>query len=66
MAHIPHANKDVREQDTSRQTASLAALAVALVLVIFGLFLVQTLRRGAQIEDCLMAGRINCDRLIQR
>ena len=66
MVLRPHTDKDAREQDTRRQTAGLAALAVALVLVVAGLFLVQTLRRGAQIEDCLMAGRINCDRLIQR
>jgi hypothetical protein len=52
--------------DADRQTASLAALAVALVLLVGGLFLAQTLRRSAQMEDCLMAGRINCDRILQR
>ncbi|MSP30208.1 MAG: hypothetical protein EXR09_07125 [Acetobacteraceae bacterium] len=52
-------------RDASRQTGSLAALAFALALVVIGLFLVQTLRRGAQIEDCLLAGRINCDRLLR-
>ncbi len=66
MSLRPHANKNIRDQDARRQTASLAALVVTLVLVVAGLFLVQTLRRGGQIEDCLMAGRINCDRLIQR
>ena len=51
------------KREAARQTGSLAALAFALALVVIGLFLVQTLRRGALIEDCLLAGRINCDRL---
>lgn len=60
-----HDNPD-HHQDARRQTSSLAALALAIALVVVGLVLVQTLRRGAQVEDCLMAGRINCDRLLAR
>ncbi len=55
-----------RQREAARQTGSLAALAFALALIVIGLFLVQTLRHGARVEDCLLAGRINCDRLISR
>ncbi len=43
-----------------RQTASLAGLAVALLLVVIGLFLVRELHATAAAEDCLLAGRSNC------
>ena len=44
----------------NRVTGSIAALALVLALVIAGLFLIQTLRRNAALEDCLMAGRMSC------
>jgi len=47
--------------EENRLTASLAGLVVALMLVVAGLFLIQHLRDKARIEDCLMAGRFNCD-----
>lgn len=53
---------DVAEAD--RQTKSLAGLAVAILLVVAGLFLINHLREKAQIEDCLMSGRINCDSVV--
>ena len=52
------------EPEADRQTASLAAMAVILALIVIGLFLVHTLRRSTAIEDCLMAGRRNCDKLV--
>jgi hypothetical protein len=52
------------EEAAERQTASLAAVVVILVLLIGGLFLVQQLRTSAQIEDCLLSGRSNCDTLV--
>ena len=51
-------------QEANRQTASLAAVAVVLLLIVVGLFLVQTLRSKGRIEDCLMAGRRNCDAVV--
>ncbi len=57
---------DDQQTDAHRQTRSLAALAVVLALLVAGLFLVQTLRRSTLVEDCLMAGRINCDRVVGR
>jgi len=50
--------------EENRLTASLAGLVVALMLVVAGLFLIQQLRDKARIEDCLMAGRFNCDAVV--
>lgn len=60
--HIP---KPDPPQEAARQTRSLAALALILVILVAGLFLVQVLRRGGQIDDCLMAGRRDCDKLVR-
>jgi hypothetical protein len=44
----------------NRQTASLAALALTLFLVVICVGLVNQLRYKATIEDCLLSGRTNC------
>lgn len=54
------------EEDANRQTRSLAGLAVTLAVLVVCLFLVNQLRRTAGVEDCLMAGRGNCDLLLAR
>ncbi|MGH7210512.1 MAG: hypothetical protein ACREF1_03515 [Acetobacteraceae bacterium] len=51
---------DEREEEADRQTASLAAVAVTLLLIVLGLFLVRELHTTAEIEDCLLTGRTNC------
>ncbi len=48
-----------------RRTASLGGLAVALLLVVVGLMLVRVLRHEATVEDCLLAGRVDCDSVAQ-
>ena len=48
-----------------RQTASLAAMALVLALVVFGLVLVRALSQESRVEDCLMQNRSNCDQLAQ-
>lgn len=53
---------DDREED--RQTASLAAVAVTLLLLVVGLFLVHELTMKSKVEDCLLSGRRNCDLLV--
>jgi len=56
---------DSAEQETAqRQTASLASIAVVLVLLVGGLFLVQQLRTASRLQDCLLSGRRNCDALV--
>jgi hypothetical protein len=52
------------EEAADRQSASLAGLAVALLLVVIGLFLVRELHAKSAIEDCLLAGRSNCDAVV--
>ena len=56
------------EQDNeaaNRQTASLGGIAISLLLIVIGLYLVHELRAKAQIEDCLLEGRTNCSALVQ-
>lgn len=48
----------------NRQTASLAGVAVTLLLLVVGLFLVRELHANSMIEDCLMSGRTNCDAVL--
>jgi hypothetical protein len=52
------------QAEQNRLTLSLAGLAVALALVIIGLSLFTHLRDKARIEDCLLAGRLNCDAVL--
>ena len=49
-----------RQAEADRQTASLAGLAVALLLVVMGLFLVQRLEAKSMLEDCLLSGQTHC------
>jgi hypothetical protein len=48
------------ETEEGRRTRSLAGLAMALFLVVVGLFLTQKLTGMARMEDCLLSGRANC------
>ena len=52
-------------EDADRRTAGLAAIAVVLALLIGGLMLTKTLHRKSLMEDCLMAGHSDCDKLIE-
>jgi len=52
--------------DSDRQTASLAGMAVTLLIVVVCLFLLQELHKKAAIEDCLLSGRNNCDMVVAR
>lgn len=61
-----HGVSETEDADDNRVTQSLAALAFALLLVVVGLFLVQTLRANGQVEDCLLSGRRNCDQVMSR
>lgn len=46
-----------------RQTLSLVGLAVTLAVLVLCVFLVRQLSHATKVEDCLMANRLNCDRL---
>ena len=55
------------EQDAAdRQTASLAGLAVALLLVVVSLYVGRQLAIKAAVEDCLLANHLNCDAILDR
>ncbi len=56
-------DEDARNE-ADRQTAGLIGFAVVLLVLIAGLFLVHILYDKSKTEDCLMAGRINCDRML--
>jgi hypothetical protein len=58
----PDPARDREESD--RRTAGLAAIVVVLLLLIGGLLLTQTLHKKSVLEDCLMAGRRDCDQLV--
>jgi hypothetical protein len=64
----PHSTPDPARdrEDADRRTAGLAAIVVVLLLLIGGLLLTKTLHRKSQVEDCLMAGRRDCDALVNR
>lgn len=44
-----------------RRTDSLAALALTLLLVVVGLYLVDVLRSQAAIQDCVLSGQSECE-----
>lgn len=62
--HRPLLEESTRDTVAARQTAGLVSIAVILLILVIGLFLVQRLRASATIEDCLIAGRGNCDALL--
>ena len=44
-----------------RDRQNLAVAVVVVLLVVVGVWLMNTMRRNGQVEDCLMAHRRNCD-----
>ena len=64
--HRPWQDESDDHEAANRQTASLAGMAIILVLLVAGLFLVQQLRVKAAIEDCLLSGRRNCDSFVSK
>jgi len=49
--------------DEVRFTTSLAAFAVTLVIGVIGLYVMEGLAQTAKLEDCLLQGRLNCERI---
>ena len=48
------------ERDGSQRRA-LAGLAIAVVLLVAGLWLAHELTAASKMQDCLMTGRTNCN-----
>ena len=55
--------EDGPEPDSRR--GAVIGLAVVLLLVVAGYFLVGALQRNSAMEDCLMSGRRNCAPVIE-
>lgn len=49
-----------------RDRQNLAVAVVVIVILVAGVWLMNTMRRHGQVEDCLMAHRRNCDALLER
>ena len=62
--HRPLPRARDEEAVANRQTSSLLAVVIVLALLVVGLFLVQRLHNTMTVEDCIMAGRTNCDALV--
>ena len=52
-----------QEEDDHRFTTSLAGLAVALLLILVGLYVVEELAAQSKLEDCVLQGRRDCVRV---
>jgi hypothetical protein len=65
MAGIRHMHTEAETREAAnRRTRSLAGLAVTLAVLVLCVFLVKQLAFTSKVEDCLMANRSNCDRLV--
>jgi hypothetical protein len=60
----PWLSEDEAQEEANRQTASLAGVAITLLLLVMGVFLVHQLHAKSALEDCLLSGRRNCDALL--
>ncbi len=52
--------KQKPEQEENRNPA-MAGLAIAVVLLVGGLWLAHQLTAASKMQDCLMSGRTNCN-----
>jgi len=52
-----------RQEESDRFTETLAGFAVAVFLAVVSLWVVDHLAKASKLEDCLLAGRMNCERI---
>jgi hypothetical protein len=52
--------RESEEDAANRVTASLAGLALALVLIVLSLSVTDHLRRMVSLQDCVLSGRTDC------
>jgi hypothetical protein len=52
-----------RQEEEDRFTATLAGLAMAIFLGVVGFYLAEQLADISKQEDCLLQGRLNCQRI---
>ena len=52
-----------RQEEADRFTATLAGFAATLLLAMLGLWVAEGLAQTSRLEDCLLQGRMNCERI---
>jgi hypothetical protein len=52
---------DPEQEPSGSNRAALAGLAIAVVLLVVGLWLAHELTATSKMQDCLMTGRTNCN-----
>jgi hypothetical protein len=60
-ADSPKLNSSKPESPRENRTPAMAGLAIAVVLLVVGLWLARELRAASKMQDCLMSGRTNCN-----
>jgi hypothetical protein len=56
--------ENIKLQDSESEgsrTPAMAGLAIAVVLLVVGLWLARELTAASKMQDCLMSGRTNCN-----
>jgi hypothetical protein len=56
---VPRMAHDPNEPDDGRRGAVIG-LAITVLLVVAGYYLLTALRENSKLQDCLMSGRTNC------
>jgi hypothetical protein len=60
-ADSPKPTSSKPESPRENRTPAMAGLAIAVVLLVVGLWLARELRAASKMQDCLMSGRTNCN-----
>jgi hypothetical protein len=55
--------KPRNQQPRESNTPALAGLAIAVVLLVVGLWLAHELRAASKMQDCVLSGRTNCNEI---
>ncbi len=63
--HDPKSRRDVNSREDGdhgeSRTPAVAGLAIAVVLLVLGWWLVRELTTASKMQDCLISGRTNCN-----
>lgn len=57
----PENNKTEDTESQGSRTPAMAGLAIAIVLLVVGLWLARELTAASKMQDCLMSARTNCN-----
>jgi hypothetical protein len=57
----PQKTKPENPESQGSRTPAIAGLAIAVVLLVVGLWLARELTAASKMQDCLMSGRTNCN-----